>query len=407
MRKIFLTSGLVLCMACPAFADFSPADINAGTADPVTGEVTINNGCVQPKLGVYSGSTKLRAIWTGDYKTITLDSNLTGGGATAGVPGALYATGANGDVYPNTNFTTAFAVGDTPFTTPPVGDAVTYILNYNDASGSTQVSNATAVANSLMPATRALNGFFDENNTKMIDESGQLTSAGVTGITTNQTWTATWGGGTPTVSTNPERDGYTFVRWDLNTDDNVDAPVNITQTENVYAIWSPKSYNVVYDCDTQNGGHGAQRTDTVYFDTQFSWAGNEDATQCGKVGAHFTGWTCTSGNTTFASNGGVTQHQEGGVDVPHVFDGNSVTPSGADWIALANGATITCTAQYAANGIGLTFDYDNGDANTSGTCTYGEEIELPATPTKVGYTFGGWQVVTADADEDDSLYNGN
>lgn len=400
MKKIFLTSGLVVCMACPALADFSTSDIASGTVDQTTGEITINGGCIQPKLGVYSGSTTLRATWTNAYDTITLDSNLTNGGATAGTPDTLYA--ASGSVYPDTNFTTAFVAGQTPFTTQqPVGDEVTYVLNYNPGTGSTTPSTTT-----VTPAPRVLNGFYDGNNVQMIDGNGNLTSNGVSGINSDQTWTASWGGGTPIIGSDPTRDGYNFVRWDLNTDDNVDAPGAVTTDTNVYAIWAPKSYTVVYDCDTANGGHGTQRTSTVHFDETFNWAGNADETQCGKAGSHFTGWTCTSGNTTFVTNGGVTQHQEAGVDVPHVFDGNSVTASGADWIGLADNATVTCTAQYAANGINIAFQNEDGTSAGSTSCTYGDEIELPATPSKVGYAFAGWEVVTADADEDDALYNG-
>lgn len=408
MRKIFLTSGLILCMACPAFAEgegFTPTEINTGTVDQTTGTITVANGCVHDNLGVYSGSTTLKAIWNGAYDTITLNSDLADGGATAGAPGALYATG--GSLYPDTEFTTALTTGDQIFTTTqPVGDSVTYTLNFNDGGGSTSVSNSTAVENSVVPGTRTLNGFYDENDVQMIDGDGLLTS-NATNISGSQTWTASWGGGTPSVDVTPTRDGYTFVRWDLNTDDTVDAPVNITQDTTVYAIWAPRAYTIEYNCDTENGGHGAQRTATVYFDTQFNWAGNADATQCGKVGSHFTGWTCTSGNTTFVTNGGVTQHVENNEDVPHVFDGTAVTPTGSDWLDLANDAVISCTAQYAANGIGLTFDYDNGSADTTGSCTYGDQIVLPETPTKRGYTFGGWRVVSEDADEDDSLYNGD
>ena len=61
MKKIFLTSGIILCMACPAFAEtgFSTTDIENGTE--VANGIEIAGACVEPKLGVYSGSVTLRA----------------------------------------------------------------------------------------------------------------------------------------------------------------------------------------------------------------------------------------------------------------------------------------------------------------------------------------------------------
>ena len=407
MRKIFLTSGVILCMVAPAFgAGFSKADVEAGTLNEQTGAVSISAGCVEPKLGVYSGATKLKAIWEAVYNTITLNSNLTedAGGVEAD-PSTLFI--ADGKAYIDTDFAegTGFAAGQSPFAqNTPLGDSVTYTLKYNLGSGSTQ-----ATATTVTPAHRALNGFY-YNSKQMIDEDGKLTSDGV-GATGAQTWTASWGAGTPTLGANPTRTGYSFVEWNLSPDGEGETAGAITETVDVYAIWSANSFNITYDCDTDNGGHGSQRNATVKFDSVFSWAGNSDATQCGKVGHHFTGWTCTSGNTTFVTNGGVVQHKEGEDEqehvVPHVFDGASTTASGANWEALANNADILCVAQYAPNGIQITFDYDKaGVSNTEGTCTYGTAIELPETPSKVGYTFGGWQLVTADANEDESLYNG-
>ena len=54
MKRIFLTSGLVLCMACPAFATASWSGATSGTE---------STGCTQPNLGVYSGPTTLKALW--------------------------------------------------------------------------------------------------------------------------------------------------------------------------------------------------------------------------------------------------------------------------------------------------------------------------------------------------------
>ncbi len=64
MKKIFLTSGLVLCMACPAFADFASTD---------TG--TVANSCDYSHLGVYSGPTQLDAIWNAKKFNVSYVAN--------------------------------------------------------------------------------------------------------------------------------------------------------------------------------------------------------------------------------------------------------------------------------------------------------------------------------------------
>ena len=431
MKKIFLTSGIILCMACPAFADITPNNV-AYTANPAEGAhnnsypagpgdthptaeqfsgAIVDNACVEPVLGTYSGSTTLRAIWEAVYNTITLNSNLAeGGDGTPADPTTLYVTA--GAAYKTTEFTNPISAGSSPFTVAPLGDTVTYIINLNDGVGSTQVSEevATAVAASVTPERKGLNGFYvDTDGTlgdvAMINSDGYLTENGVA-ASTSQKWTAVWNPATPTIGTNPTRDGYRFVRWDLNTDNIVNTPGAVSTNTNVYAIWTPNVFNITYSCGSGTGVHGADRQESVVFDQTFNWAGNSDTANCGKTGYHFTGWDCTSGNVTLLTNGGVTQHKEEGVDTPHVFDGASVTANGELWAALANNAAVSCVAHYAPNTIGITYEYGNGAQNTSGTCDYGTGIQLPAAPSKVGFNFAGWEVVPADVVEDSTVYNG-
>ena len=71
MRKIFLTSGLVLCMACPAFAD-----LTAPTTTYPNGTVEGSNPvatpyCTEPTLEGYSGTSTFTAKWTPNTYTIT------------------------------------------------------------------------------------------------------------------------------------------------------------------------------------------------------------------------------------------------------------------------------------------------------------------------------------------------
>jgi len=49
-------------------------------------------------------------------------------------------------------------------------------------------------------------------------------------------------------------------------------------------------------------------------------------------------------------------------------------------------------ADWTANTITINWDAKNGTTLPSTQCTYDDTITLPATPTKAGYTFGGWAV---------------
>lgn len=70
MKKIFLTSGLVLCMACPAFAT------------DITGTGNNGNECVESILGVDSGTASIEAKWEADsYKVIYAKGDHAAAGA--------------------------------------------------------------------------------------------------------------------------------------------------------------------------------------------------------------------------------------------------------------------------------------------------------------------------------------
>ena len=73
MKRIFLTSGLVVCMACPAFADLGP---NNMVLDANEQETTTSAACKYPTLEGYNGTSTFTAKWTPTYQTITLDKNV-------------------------------------------------------------------------------------------------------------------------------------------------------------------------------------------------------------------------------------------------------------------------------------------------------------------------------------------
>jgi len=54
-------------------------------------------------------------------------------------------------------------------------------------------------------------------------------------------------------------------------------------------------------------------------------------------------------------------------------------------------------ADWTANTIRINWDAKNGTTIPAGECTYDSTITLPATPSKTGYTFGGWTVKSGPA----------
>ena len=308
MKKLFLTSGLVLCMACPAFA-VSNGYIEGEVANPSADE------CVQDVLGVDSGSATLEAVWNANISgAITLDSNRYA--ASDSVSAASTAT------------TTAAP-------TPLYSKYATGI--YSDSTAETAV---TTLSTDPVMTGYAFQGFYTGKagtGTQVIDGNGDVLSAASTQITSIGT-SATW-----------------------------------------YAHWVANSYGLVYTCGTA-GSHAVQGTaptdnSTYAYDSTVTQLAASAGT-CAETGYTFTGWECNNNGATVTSD-----------------DEGVVANGGFTWNTTGN---ITCVAQWEANTIELQW---NTNGATSGSianteCEYDGGITLPAQPTKTGYTFGGWQVVT-------------
>ena len=265
MKKIFLTSGIILCMACPAFAEtgFSTTDIESGTVDQTTNEVTIQNACVYDKLSVYSGSVTLRAKWQGVFKTITLNSNVnTSAGGVVANPSTLYITdGDNNQKLLYTSLTGGTLdgqvnVNQTPFAADtPLGNSVTYTINLNDSSEGNGSTTASLNGATVNPAHRELLGFYYDADpedqidpVQMIDEDGILTADGLA-VATDQTWTADSSTGSPSISGQPTRPGYSFSGWNTASDGSGSgiAPTSAATTE-MFAQWTPNTISVSSSC---------------------------------------------------------------------------------------------------------------------------------------------------------------
>ena len=122
----------------------------------------------------------------------------------------------------------------------------------------------------------------------------------------------------------------------------------------LYAIFTPKT--VV--CD----------------DNEFLPANSLTCQQCPN------GYTCTGGSFTF------NEQKASGIDY-----NQKITNSANNVCALNFPSELY--AVYTPKTVTLNFDNGNG-TNTSTTCTYDGLVNLPEIPTRPGYAFKGWKLVT-------------
>lgn len=401
MKRIFLTSGLVVCMACPAFADL---DANGNVAGTETGA-----NCTEPTLGGYNGTSTFTAKWTKTYQTITINSNIGGTAETGGVdtlvPTPLYSVPTIGKVWTgldaNENLTGgASNAGISPdglvLTNSPMvtqGIFVNYKLDANKPTTASTTPSMTGVSSA--GKNRGFLGVFDavDGSRKYIDTDGTLTDDGATAAGNNTggaIWYAQYGEVTPTITGDPTLSGYEFLGW--NTDQNAIAPlqnlpaIKVDETP-LYAIWKAVGYTITYNCGQPTGastdvvGPGTL-SQSVTMDGSYTLAG---ADNCTLDGYTFAGWSCPN------------------------LPGTPTWPAGAQTATyFAPGATgtysyagdVTCTAQWTPNTINLSWDSNNatsGGENGGEACTFDGNITLPTTPERTGYEFGGWEVVNIPA----------
>ena len=399
MKRIFLTSGLVVCMACPAFAD-----LTAPTTQYPNGTVEGSNPvstptCQYPTLEGYNGTSTFTAKWTPTYQEIDLDINEGTTAATGGltgqtfVPDPLYSVPGNTHVWTGLDTTTGnltgnggagYADGEAGLLSnmPQYGISVNYNLNANNGN----IGTATSTGNN-----RPYLGVYDQSGTtQYITTGGVLTSDGATAASNNASgtrWYAKYGTVTPTVTGTPTRDGYTFVGW--NTDQSAtealqSLPAIADNNTTLYAIWDAVGYTITYNCGQPAGASTTVAGPTIDeqsidMDATYTLAG---ADNCTLDGYTFAGWSCPNlpGTPTLPA----------GVQTPTYF-------AGAATGTYSYAGDVTCTAQWTPNTINLVWNDNNATtAHVGGnpTCTFDSTIGLPSqVPERTGYEFGGWEVV--------------
>ena len=396
MKRIFLTSGLVLCMACPAFA-----------TGGFTGNETqqeLNTGCVDDNLNTQTGPVQLRATWTNKYSTIDLDNNDTNGhasdnGAIDADPDPLY--GINGDTSAVYDITGGTSDADYVFTaqsqiTTPNGELWNFVYNANKPSNaSNNPSTVTPTA-----ARRAFEGFYqnaDGTGSQYIDADGNITTPGKTAAggyaaDSSNTWYAKYGCAKPTL-TDPTLTGWHFDGYyDQASGGNAVTSGTTCITSNnvdVYPHWTANQYRVNYVCGTSaqltDGAaavQGETMTQNATYDSNFTHLNGN--TICSYEGRTFQSWSCvgSDGTTAVTPNSGGTWT---------IDDAGALT-------STQNGA-VTCTAVWTTNEITLNWDKNHATTVTSygsDTCIYDQSITLPVV-SRTGYTFAGWEVTAVES----------
>ena len=88
MKRILLTSGMILCVSIPSYATGSGFTQSESTA--TSNALTVSNACVEPRLGVYEGPTTLNAVWNPNTINITWDDNGATTAHTGGDTSCVY-----------------------------------------------------------------------------------------------------------------------------------------------------------------------------------------------------------------------------------------------------------------------------------------------------------------------------
>ena len=227
----------------------------------------------------------------------------------------------------------------------------------------------------------------------------------------------------------PSEYGYNFEGWytDANGNNPFDFDTPITTDITLFAKWTPKSYKVTFKTDKDTPYH-EQNVAYKNFATKPSapgkpgyifdgWYKDEDCHDKFNFGTAITGditlyakWTVNTYTVTVDNDNGTpptktspAYNTKVEVDVPekagYAFIGWIADPSSVIPVLNTDGKyeftmpahDVTLTANWSTNAYTVTFDGNGHDLDVvKVSVAYNTPVEKPATPTTLGYTFGGW-----------------
>ena len=406
MKKLFLTSGLVLCMTGQAYAS---TDISY--TDPSYG----SSGCTYPYLDTYDADSSLEAKWSANPYTITLNPHTDTHGSTTGAPTTLYTIYGTA-VYRDSNRTEAMSTSANGLTTNPTGKTYTLTLNTNVTTASSGGMNAvhtdsevTAATGTKAASTTAqmdFNGYWTaasggtESTDQYIDANGKITDAGITagiGVANNSTsWHAQYTCNNAATYT-PALTGYEFAGWyDAANDGNLVSDFCLTGNKTVYAHWTATHCNISYNPTTHSATPSASAISSqTTYDSAYTIPDNAVTLSTAADGYTFIGWTTdsTPSVTRTGAMAGTVAHPWTWTDgtawtstsCPTVYAAyianqyDVIYNKGAHAAATANNYTHTAGATYAEN-------YTIPSTGDAGTGVAGASTAIS------GYTFRGWSL---------------
>ena len=411
MKKLFLTSGLVLCMACPAFAS---NDITTGGKDSTNTSVAAN--CTNTYLNTYDVSSTLEAKWNAN---VSGQITLNNGRWTANDAQSAAQTAST-----NPNPSTIWSV---------------YGLGiYNSAANAAARGDTGKITKlTANPAMVGYNftGFYTtkfSGGTQVIDSSGNFTPAATTQVTNTgdtPTWYPRWtaktynvtyktctnGSGSDVTSTNtpvtydsnytPQafgsssplnisgitaNTGYHFTTWNDGTTDRAAGTAYKYTTDGALTLTAKCAANtttVTYGCGTKPTGASttfsstAPGNGTATFGSSFTFA-TPGSGQCALPG--YTGkWSCTGASGVT----GLTATPTFGQEVTWAYQG-------------AHQGSVSCTATWTANKYTVTYkkgahgtgsDYGDTNAATFDSSYTPKTTTAVSITNQTGYHFTGWK----------------
>lgn len=413
MKKLFLTSGIIACMACPAFAD--PTGFQGtGTMPNITVPTGSQAGaCVEDVLGALTGDVQLQAQWQANFTAINLDKNTANGGdstAAAIDPAQLWAViGSNGGVYDTysgiigqANFTPVRKVNSagTIGMSAPDGITTTYTFATTTTSGRTPTGSVSAATpiRQLTEFNSAADGtgttyinVSSDNQTFTLTAEGTAAAQNAT-VGTPLTWYAKYACANPTITSTLAVDGYTFDHWENASGETVPAAglCETAATQQLTAVWDATEYTISFSCGTTGT---STPTLTGSASVNIDMDDSTTITQaCASDGYVFTGWDCTSNAGHLTAEA---YNSAGFNDTAITHINASAQQTVSQLVYLTTAGNVSCTATWQENTIDLHWDANNADTITStggNSCTYDDAVVVPAV-SRTGYVLTGWNVV--------------
>ena len=255
----------------------------------------------------------------------------------------------------------------------PTGQTTTLISSTTTTISRTHSSQSITVSGSVSAAGTPYNGATSTASTTVTVPAKasyvvSYNANGGSGAPSSQT---KWHGETLTLSsTAPTRTGYTFQGWATSSSSTTvayaaGASYTTEAALSLYAVWQAVTYAVTYNA---NGGSGSVSSQTKTYGVALTLRSNSYT----RSSTTSTGFTVTF-NHNYSGSSGTSSTAT-----------NTVKYTFSKWNTAANGSgtSYAAGASYTANAAATMY------AQWTSTTTKGS-VTLPS-PTRSGYTFGGW-----------------